>query len=93
MKENGLLDAGYEYLNLMTVGVYVITKQIILKQMQKISFRMKSLVSKIHNWFAGELYRYGKHGCHHPFAGSWPFYYQDAIDFSNWGIDYVKFDY
>ena len=35
----------------------------------------------------------GVNGCHHPFTGSWPYYYQDAKDFASWGIDYVKFDY
>ena len=96
MKENGLLDAGYEYLNLDDCwGVRNNETNHIEADAKRFPSGMKSLVSKIHKlgFKLGIYTDMGSNGCHHPFTGSWPFYYQDAIDFSHWGIDYVKFDY
>jgi alpha-galactosidase len=96
MKENGLLDAGYSYLNLDDCwGVRNEKTKRIEADPSRFPNGIKYLVSKIHNlgFKIGIYTDMGENGCHHPFTGSWPYYKQDANDFSEWGVDYVKFDY
>ena len=96
MKENGLLAAGYEYLNLDDCwGVRNPETSHIEADLRRFPEGMKHFVDNVHalGFKVGVYTDMGSKGCHHPFTGSWPFYEQDAQDFAAWGIDYVKFDY
>ena len=96
MKENGMLDAGYEYLNLDDCwGVRNAKTGHIEADPVRFPLGIKHVVDEAHRlgFKVGVYTDQGVNGCHHPFTGSWPYYHQDAKDFASWGIDYVKFDY
>lgn len=96
MKDNGMLDAGYEYLNLDDCwGVRNAKTGHIEADPVRFPLGIKDVVNKAHSlgFKIGVYTDQGVNGCHHPFTGSWPYYHQDAKDFASWGIDYVKFDY
>ena len=95
------MDAGYEYLNLDDYwGVRNNETNHIEADAKRFPSGMKSLVSKIHKlgFKLGIYTDMGSNGCHHPFTGSWPFYYQDAIDSYRqgieefWGFDQLNID-
>ena len=96
MKDTGLLGAGYNYLNLDDCwGLRDAQTGHIQADPVRFPRGMKNFVDDVHalGFKVGVYTDMGVHGCHHPYTGSWPYYHQDARDFADWGIDYVKFDY
>lgn len=104
MKESGLLAAGYDHLLLDDCwGIRDSETNRITWVEERFPEGIPWLAKQVHSLgFKFGLYTaVGQHACHwnHPswpralnFTGSWPFYAQDAQDFVDWRVDYVKLD-
>ena len=96
LRSNGALAAGFDHI-LLDDCWGVRNKASLRIEADPLRFPegMQSFVDKVHSlgFKLGVYTDMGAHGCHHPFTGSWPHYEQDARDFAQWGVDYVKFDY
>ena len=96
LRETGALAAGFDHVLLDDCwGVRNSTTYRIEADRERFPEGMPAFVAKVHalGFKVGVYTDMGEHGCHNPFTGSWPYYGEDAQDFANWGIDYVKFDY
>ena len=96
MKRDGLLDAGFEYLNLDDCwGQRNPDTNHIEADPERFPEGMPKFVADVHalGFKLGVYTDMGTGACTAPFTGSWPYYEQDAVDFASWGVDYVKFDY
>jgi alpha-galactosidase len=96
MRDAGMLEAGYEWLNLDDCwGARNPETTHIEGDPERFPQGMASFVEDVHalGFKLGVYTDMGPNACTAPFAGSWPYYKQDAEDFAAWGVDYVKFDY
>ena len=102
MKDSGLLAAGYDHLLLDDCwGIRDSATNRITWVKERFPEGIPWLVKQVHSLgFKLGLYTaVGLHACHwndpswpraFNFTGSWPFYAQDAQDFVDWRVDYVK---
>ena len=96
MKDNGLQSLGYEWINLDDCwGLRNETSGKIYPDPDRFPEGMTQFIEKLHkmNFKVGVYTDMGENACTSPFTGSWPYYEQDVQDFSDWGVDYIKYDY
>ena len=95
IKSTGLLAVGYDHILLDDCwGLRNTTTKQIIGDPARFPEGMKAFIAKIHTLgFKFGLYTdIGPEGCHHPYAGSYGHYKDDAKTFQDWAVDYVKFD-
>lgn len=101
---NGLLEAGWNHILLDDCwGIRDNTTNKITWVKSRFPEGMPWLIEQIHQLGLkfGLYTAVGQHACHwnspswphsFPFTGSWPYYNQDAEQFIDWKVDYVKLD-
>jgi len=95
IKDVGLLDIGWNYINLDDCwGVRDNKTKQIMADPTRFPEGMPAFISKIHDMgFKFGLYTdWGELACHSPFVGSFPYFEQDAKTFASWQVDLVKLD-
>jgi alpha-galactosidase len=95
IKSTGLQAVGYDHILLDDCwGLRNATTKQIIGDSARFPEGMPAFIAKIHALgFKFGLYTdIGPDGCHHPFAGSYGHYKDDAKTFQDWAVDYVKFD-
>eukprot|EP00051_Salpingoeca_urceolata_P006156 m.81844 g.81844 ORF g.81844 m.81844 type:complete len:535 (+) comp14705_c0_seq1:974-2578(+) len=95
IKKSGMQKLGYDHINLDDCwGVRSNQTGKIMGDPDRFPEGMAAFIKKIHDLgFKFGLYTdIGVEACHYPFTGSYPHYKEDAATFTEWEVDYVKFD-
>eukprot|EP00005_Dracoamoeba_jomungandri_P004002 CAMPEP_0174250438 /NCGR_PEP_ID=MMETSP0439-20130205/607_1 /TAXON_ID=0 /ORGANISM="Stereomyxa ramosa, Strain Chinc5" /LENGTH=382 /DNA_ID=CAMNT_0015330505 /DNA_START=119 /DNA_END=1267 /DNA_ORIENTATION=+ len=102
MMENGMQEAGYNYINLDDCWQSPIRASD--GQIQEDLSRFPDGIKELANWLHERNFKFGIYvsagiitcssgGRYVPIVGSYGYYEQDAMTLASWGVDYVKFDW
>jgi len=102
MMENGMQEAGYNYINLDDCWQSPLRS--VDGQIQEDLSRFPDGIKELASWLHDRNFKFGIYlsaglitcsfgGRYVPIVGSYGHYEQDAMTLASWGVDYVKFDW